>query len=205
MSAVLVAHALLLYVLTRYTRVEPELTSQPRMELDVELSDPSPPAPPPVAQVSSAGQAGDNRDRLAPIVRREPDRPQASLSEVAPLSPLRLADQARVAANDEALAKQTEKPAFAGRSIDGMLPDGGPSKLPGFQPQTQNDRLEAAGRFLSMLQRGLPTAAHDYDAPLDLLSEGWERAHHASDLDACMRQHARFEEDLQRKLCGDVR
>ena len=59
-------------------------------------------------------------------------------------------------------------------------------------------------KLLGMLQSA-PQAAADYHAPLDLLTEGWERAHHSSDLAACMRQYQRFETDLQLQLCGEVR
>jgi hypothetical protein len=123
-----------------------------------------------------------------------------------PVSPSLRLEQSRVAAAEE-IAKESapERRAFAGRSIDAMLPGGDTGKLPGFRPRTVEETSDLKRQIGKLLQRGVPAAATDYDAPLDLLTEGWERAHHSSDQAECDREYAQFDSDLRHQLCGDVR
>lgn len=104
-----------------------------------------------------------------------------------------------------AAAHAPERRPFAGRDLDAMLPDGDNGKLPGFRPQTSDQRAEVLRKLGQILSSGVPTAAMDYDAPTDLLTEGWEAKHHGSDMAACERQYEELDADLRRQMCGDVR
>jgi len=170
---------------------------------------PTEPAPPP------APTPTPTRVQSRPIARLAApttvDRPAVappladSVTAATPSFSDRLEEQRSVIATEMAKESARKRRPFAGRSIDAMLPGADVGMLPGFRPRTHDGNRETMRRLAKMLEKGLPTAAYDPDAPSDLLTEGWERAHHGSDMAACEMQYEELEPDLRRQMCGDVR
>lgn len=211
-------HALLIAQLLRVTDIVPPLYLRTALTVDVDLPQEAPPAPPArpepeepraPAVAIALPTARAPRNPPAPVLATAPIAESDSArapAEPNALSQARRFDEQRAAiAADIARENAPKRRFLAGRSIDGMLPGASNGKLPGFHPKTNTDLSDAARRLGQMLQRGLPTAAVDPDAPTDLLTEGWEAASHGSDLADCMRKYATFDPDLQLQLCGEVR
>lgn len=211
-TGTLVLHVLVIGKLWLDTAVRVTAPERRALTVDIDLFDvppPQPPAPPP-APSTPAVTATSRAAVAAPITAQRAREPMLTATPVLILpepvsSSLRL-EQSRVAAAEEiAQESAPERRAFGGRSIDAMLPDGETGKLPGFRPRTVEETSDLKRQIGKLLQRGVPAAATDYDAPLDLLTEGWERAHHSSDQAECDREYAQFDSDLRHQLCGDVR
>lgn len=86
-----------------------------------------------------------------------------------------------------------------------MLPDGDRGTLPGFRPRTSEGGSEVLRKLGQVLNSRLPSAAVDFHAPMDQLTERWEASHHGSDLAACEQQYQELDADLRRQMCGEVR
>lgn len=141
---------------------------------------------------------------VAPETVNEPPSEPLLLPE--PVSLSTRIEQTRTAVAAEIAREQApQRRAFQGRSLDAMVPDAGNGKLPGFHPRTGATPSDALRSLAKMLGGGVPTAATDPDAPSDLLTEGWEAAHHGSDLAACELQYEELDADLRRQMCGEVR
>ncbi len=211
MVATFTLHLLLIGWLLRETQVEAPLFQ--REAIEIELRDfevPAQPLPPPrpVGAVPPP----------VPELRAVP-RPQAPaiITEIAveelaePSVPAptdlraRIEHQRRAVASDIARENAPERRAFAGRSIDAMLPDKENVKLPTFRPKTHDGMRDTLRRLGNMVSIGVPRAAADYHAPLDLLTEGWEDRHHSSDMKDCDREYAQFDAEMRRQLCGYVK
>jgi hypothetical protein len=215
-TGTLVLHTLIIGHLWRETAVRPALVERTALTVDIALTETPPPPPPPPPPTNSAAnaQAASVLPQAAstrPKVPSAPARPAATATEPAlilpdPVSPSLRLEQSRVAVAAE-IAKENapKRRAFAGRSIDAMLPGADTGKLPGFRPKTVEESNGLARQIGQLLSLGVPSAAVDYHAPLDLLTEGWENRHHSSDQAECDRRYAQFESDLRHQLCGDVR
>lgn len=90
---------------------------------------------------------------------------------------------------------------FAGRSIDAMLPGAARPGQPTLPMRSGSDFARIA-RSAGQMLGNLPSAASNPDAVADLLIEGWEAKHHASDLAACELQYQQFDAAMRRRLCG---
>lgn len=211
-TGTLVLHTLIIGNLWRDTAVRPALVERNALTVDIALIEtPEPPPPPTPATNPQAAPASAQAARARPKVAAARTRPVATAAEPArilpdPVSPSLRLEQSRVAVAAE-IAKENapKRRAFAGRSIDAMLPGADTGKLPGFRPQTVEESNGLARQIGQLLSAGVPSAAVDYHAPLDLLTEGWENRHHSSDQAECDRRYAQFESDLRHQLCGDVR
>ena len=209
-------HAVLLALLIHETRVQAPTSLREAIEIDLRDFEPMPvPLPPVRPQLDPirkpAAPARAPAPAPVPIAAVSAPEPQPSdpqpVTEPPPATDLRarIEHQRRAVANDIARENAPRRRPFAGRSFDAMLPDGDNGKLPGFRPRTHDGmhgQMRALGRILSV---GVPNAASDYHAPLDLLTEGWENKHHSSDMAQCDRDYARFDAQLRRQLCGFVR
>jgi hypothetical protein len=216
-TGTLVLHILVIAQLLLSTTVVPQVRDREALTIDVELSvSPEPPPPRrPESTPAPAASAVAAAPKVAARAVATPNPPPANASPASPQSSSTLPDpvslstridqQRTIVAAEIARENAPKRRPFRGRSIDAMLPGADSGKLPGFRPRTHDDNADALRRFTQMLQRGLPSAATDFDAPTDLLTEGWEAAHHGSDLAACERQYEQFESDLRRQLCGEVR
>jgi hypothetical protein len=149
-------------------------------------------------------------DRPTPVaIRPAPQRtrPPAATPPAATSTAIdaqRLQNQMRDVAAGMAREKAPHN-ALSKRDLQAFVPDRESAPDLRFEVNPEASPGDQLNRVLKMLQGSLPQAAFDLDAPSDLLTEGWERAHHSSDLVACMREYRRFDEDLQRQLCGEVR
>lgn len=205
-------HVLALAYVWRVTQMVPQLQGPAAITVTVYLPDTPPPprplaAPPPVQTI--------DRRPVAPVASQpkleEPPAPPVeaqvdSLELPEPVSLSRRIEQTRSeVAAEIARENAPARRAFQGRSLDAMVPDAGNGKLPGFHPRTGATPSDAMRGLAQMLSRGVPTAATDPDAPSDLLTEGWEAAHHGSDLAACELQYEELDADLRRQMCGEVR
>ncbi len=213
------AHIVLIGILVRETDVRPAPYEAPQT-MDIQLRDfevvpPPPPPRPPDAQAQPkaelAAPLNPKRVQRAAIPLRSAPVPTPSNTSPAtePPSPAtfdtRINHQRREVAADIARENAPKRDAFAGRSIDGMLPDGETGILPGFRPKPSDGNRDTANKILQMLGSRLPRSASDYDAPVDPLTERWEDAHHSSDMADCDRKYERFDAQLRRELCGFVR
>lgn len=221
MCGTLLLHLLVLDRLLRGTEVTPqEFRLQPLLvEIPLQVQAPGfveplpvpapPPLPPPTRDDPPARPAPVPRSASAP---RPPPSAAASAADALPppippaaRAAIRLDQQRSAIAAEMARESAAQRRPFAGRSLDAMLPDADNGRLPGFRPRVGEDAVDYARKLAGILQRGLPQAAVDPDAPSDLLTEGWERAHHASDLAACERQYEELDREMRRQLCGEVR
>ncbi len=207
-TGTLVLHTLIIGNLWRDTAVRPALIERTALTVDIALIE-TPPAPPPrpatgapaAPQLAAVRPSGPTAVSRAPAKATEPERILPD-----PVSPSLRLEQSRAAVAAEIAEENApRRRAFAGRSIDAMLPGADTGKLPGFRPQTVEESNGLARQIGKMLSMGVPSAAVDYHAPLDLLTEGWENRHHSSDQADCDRRYAQFESDLRHQLCGDVR
>ena len=198
-------------------------SAEPTVILD--LSDPEPeyetsaapreapplPAPPPAAvlvlklpgrpPVVGAAAGAD----AAPTAEETAQAPE-TIDLPAPVSfSLRLSQQRGEVAAEIARENAPARRPFRERDLNAMVPGAGNGKLPGFRPRFGTPSGDLARSVGRMLQQKLPTAAGEWDAPLDPLTERWEAAHHGSDLAACERQYEDVDRDLRRQLCGEVR
>jgi len=163
------------------------------------LDDPPPKPAPDLARLPlpiQAPTAVENSMVAAPV---------PTPTESAPTFSDQLEAQRSTVAAEMAQESARKRRPFAGRSIDAMLPGADVGRLPGFRPRVDGGNRETLRRLAKILGGALPSAAVNPDAPTDLLTEGWERAHHSSDLAACELQYEQFESDLRRQLCGEVR
>lgn len=168
---------------------------------------PRQPLPPPAAllieQMPAAAPAQPAPARSPP---RAPVATAAPADLPAPVSFARRLEQQRseVAAEIARENAPARRP-FRERDLGAMVPGAGNGKLPGFRPRFGTPSGDLARSVGRMLEQKLPTAAVEWDAPLDPLTERWEAAHHGSDLAACERQYEDVDRDLRRQLCGEVR
>lgn len=166
-----------------------------------------PPLPPPAAvlveQVPAAAPARPAPARLPPQV---PVATAAPSDLPAPVSfAKRLEQQRSAVAAEIARENAPARRPFRERDLGAMVPGASNGKLPGFRPRFGTPSGDLARSVGRMLEQKLPTAAVEWDAPLDPLTERWEAAHHGSDLAACERQYEDVDRDLRRQLCGEVR
>lgn len=212
MVATFTLHLLLIGWLIRETQVQaPSFT---REAIEIELRDfetpaqplppPRPPGalPPPVPELRAVPrpQAPSIDTEVAVEELAEPSEEPAPTDLRA-----RIEHQRREVAADIARENAPERRAFAGRSIDAMLPDKENVKLPTFRPKTHDGMRDTLRRLGNMISIGVPSAATEYDSPTDLLTEGWENRHHSSDMADCDREYAQFDAELRRQLCGYVK
>ncbi len=205
-------HLLAIGYVWQVTQMVPQLQGPSAITVAVYLRDEPPPPRP-----QSAPNAVDQPERRVPQApMAEPVAAQAVVSAFEPapepvdlpepVSLSRRIEQTRSEVAAEIAREQApQRRAFQGRSLDAMLPDAGNGKLPGFRPRTGATPSDAMSGLAKLLSRGVPTAATDPDAPTDLLTEGWEAAHHGSDLAACELQYEELDADLRRQMCGEVR
>lgn len=179
----------------------------PGFETARSLPQPMLPLPPPAALLVEQMPA-------AAPTRRAPATlpPQASVAPAAPAdlpAPVsfakRLEQQRSAVAAEIARENAPARRPFRERDLGAMVPGAGNGKLPGFRPRFGTPSGDLARSVGRMLEQKLPTAAVEWDAPLDPLTERWEAAHHGSDLAACERQYEDVDRDLRRQLCGEVR
>lgn len=206
-------HLLAFAYVWRVTQMVPSLQGPSALTVSVYLPDALPPPRPPPPPEPVPLQASERRataaaalpPRTPPVVAaREPPSDPLPLPE--PVSLSRRIEQTRTEVAAE-IAREQAPPrrAFQGRSLDAMVPDAGNGKLPGFRPRTGDTPSDAMRGLAKLLGRGVPTAATDPDAPSDLLTEGWEAAHHGSELAACELQYEELDPDMRRQMCGEVR
>ncbi|HWS28341.1 MAG TPA: hypothetical protein VN259_17405 [Xanthomonadales bacterium] len=205
-------HLLAFGYVWRVTQTVPQLQGPSALTVAVYLRDEPPPQrpqpeapsiPTPAAETPAAPTAASRPESIAVAV---PEPPPAPVDLPEPVSLSRRIEQTRTEVAAEIAREQAPKRrAFQGRSLDAMLPDAGNGKLPGFRPRTGATPSDAMRGLEKLLSRGVPTAATDPDAPTDLLTEGWEAAHHGSDLAACELQYEELDADLRRQMCGEVR
>lgn len=147
------------------------------------------------------------RERVAPA-EVEPveaiEEPPLDAVVVEPSLGERIDQQRSAVAAEIARENAPARRLFRGRPIDAMLPDGDKGTLPGFRPRTADDPSKLMRKFGQVLSQNLPSAAWDQDAPMDLLTEGWETKHHGSDLAGCELQYQELDADLRRQMCGEV-
>ncbi len=184
------------------------LESSPAVEIaSAQPMAPPPPLPPPAALLI---------EQLPAVVPARPAQarlpPQAPIATAAPAdlpAPVsfarRLEQQRRDVAAEIARENAPARRPFRERDLGAMVPGAGNGKLPGFRPRFGTPSGDLARSLGRMLEQKLPTAAVEWDAPLDPLTERWEAAHHGSDLAACERQYEDVDRDLRRQLCGEVR
>lgn len=205
-------HALIIAWLWHDTAVRVVTPERRALTVDIALFEPTPPPLPPqqpLTRDATPTAALAQRDSHKPKPTPTPETPIAieptpALPE--PVSTRLRFEQSQVAvAADIAQENAPKRRAFAGRSIDAMLPDGDSGRLPGFRPRTIEQTNGLARQLGKLLEKGVPMAATVYDAPLDLLTEGWEQAHHSSDQAACDLEYGQFGSELSHQLCGDVR
>ena len=177
-------------------------------------AEPPLPPPPPAAVLIVGVRDPDPavRDRPVTPVRRAPSPPvpapvSAPGDLPAPVSfAQRLSQQRSEVAAEIARENAPARRPFRERDLDAMVPGAGNGKLPGFRPRFGTPSGDLARSIGRMLEQKLPSAAVDWDAPLDPLTERWEAAHHGSDLAACERQYEDVDDrELRRQLCGEVR
>ena len=217
MVATFTFHVVLVAALIRETDVPPLLFQPQSMDLQLDFEILPPPLPPKrplkpnaadAAAVTAKPRQPDRREAARISAKVVPDTADATISEPPPTPTSfqsRVDHQRREVAADIARENAPKRRAFAGRSIDGMLPDGETGILPSFRPETQDDNRDTARKIMQMLSRSLPRSATDYDAPVDPLTERWEDAHHSSDMADCDLKYARFDAQMRRELCGFVR
>jgi hypothetical protein len=207
LAGTLVLHILGFAQLWLYARVVPE--QRLRTAITVQLYELEP--QPPVAPIETAAESPPaavaaprplREARTAPVVVAAPEA--AHIEFVQAPVPLSIEQQRAAIAAEIARENAPSRRPFRGRSIDAMLPDGDKGMLPGFRPRTVDDPSTLMRKFGQMLSSGLPAAAVDPDAPMDLLTEGWEAKHHGSDLAACELQYEELDPDMRRKMCGEV-
>ena len=205
-------HLLAFGYVWKVTQTVPQLQGPSALTVAVYLRDepppprPQPEAPPiptPAAETPAAPTAAS---RPVSIAVAAPEPPPEPIELPEPVSLSRRIEQTRTEVAGEIAREQApQRRAFQGRSLDAMVPDAGNGKLPGFRPRTVDDPSKLLHKFGQMLGQGLPSAAWDQDAPMDLLIEGWEARHHGSDLQACELQYEELDADLRRQMCGEVR
>jgi hypothetical protein len=182
--------------------------------------------PPPVLETASALQAEPPPPLPPPAIALIEKRPAAAPAQMAPAKSLpvapvatatpadlpapvsfslRLSQQRSDVAAQIARENAPARRPFRERDLGAMVPGAGNGKLPGFRPRFGTPSGDLARSVGRMLEQKLPTAAVEWDAPLDPLTERWEAAHHGSDLAACERQYEDVDRELRRQLCGEVR
>lgn len=215
-TGTMVLHLLMIGVLWHHTAVRFTVDERKAMTVDIDLVEATPPPQPkapapmePAATATASVPSATISNRATPPARvaSEPvPAAEDALILPEPVAPSMRLAQSRVAVAAEIAEENAPKRrAFAGRPIDAMLPGADSGKLPGFRPKTFEETSHFARQLGKLLQKGVPTAATVYDAPLDLLTEGWENAHHSSDQAECDRRYESFDADLRHQLCGDVR
>lgn len=208
LSGSLLLHLLIVERLFEVTSVLPEVRVARSLEVEILLDDTLREASPavPVASIPEPPAAAPVPPQPPPAAARGMPLPTPVAAPPEPAAtPPDLAAQRAAVAAEIAREGAPARAAFAGRSLDALLPDGETGLLPGFRPRPKDGVRDWGRRLGALLQPNLPQAAVDTDAPLDLLTEGWERAHHASELDACERQYEQLDRELRRQMCGEVR
>jgi len=212
LSGTLVLHILVFAQMWLTARVVPQQYVRSAITVQLYQPDEQPPSPPaspepaPSVEVVAAPLPRPQRrmtEPPSPSLDAAPDAPDVEYVE-APLPDVGFEAQRAQIAAEIARENAPVRRAFRGRSIDAMLPDGDNGLLPGFRPRTVDETASLMRKFGQMLSIGVPTAAVDPDAPMDLLTEGWEARHHGSDLAACELQYEQLDADLRRKMCGEV-
>jgi len=212
LTGTLVLHIVLIAQLWLNARVVPQQRLRSAITLELYGPEQQPPVvpqlplPPPAMAVDSVATVPRVRVEpaaAAPVVNVEEGARDVEF--VLPPAPVVSLDEQRAGVAAE-MARESApvRRAFRGRSIDAMLPDGDKGMLPGFRPRTVDDPGKLMRNLGQMLSQGVPSAAVDPDAPMDLLTEGWEAKHHGSDLAACELQYEELDADLRRKMCGEV-
>ncbi len=210
LTGTLVLHILAFALLWLNARVVPEQRMRGAITLELyqveeqpPVGPPRPPAQPAIRadKTTVAIPARPGKVATAPRVKADAGVMEAELRPAPRVS----IDQQRanVAAEIARESAPLRRP-FRGRSIDAMLPDGDNGMLPGFRPRSVDEPSKLMRKFGQMLSQGVPSAAVDPDAPMDLLTEGWEAKHHGSDLAACELQYEELDADLRRQMCGEV-
>jgi hypothetical protein len=212
LTGTLVLHILVVAQLWLTARVVPQqrlrsaITVQLYQPEELPPSGPSLPEPASPQAVVAAPLVRPLRSELdapSPSVDAQADAAQVEYVPAAPPGANIELQRAQIAAEIARENAPVRRP-FRGRSIDAMLPDGDKGMLPGFRPRTVDDPSKLMRKFGQMLSQGVPAAAVDPDAPMDLLTEGWEARHHGSDLASCELQYEELDADLRRKMCGEV-
>ncbi len=212
LTGTLVLHILVVAQLWLTARVVPQQRLRSAITLQLYAPEEQPPVGPPqlepVARTPQAAAATAAPVRVESVATIAPDAVDADVPEVRFVTPsepaVSIAEQRANVAAEIARENAPVRRPFRGRSIDAMLPDGDKGMLPGFRPRTVDDPSKLMRKFGQMLSQGVPSAAVDPDAPMDLLTEGWEAKHHGSDLASCELQYEELDADLRRKMCGEV-
>lgn len=210
-TGTLLLHVLLVALLIRETRVvlQPRTTTALTVEIALDLPAPTPPpapaAPTPTPEPVARASAPARSPAPAPAPAVASVRlPEAAIPPATTLGQRVEAQRVEAAATVAAEHAPPRRP-FAGRDLDAMLPDGDRGTLPGFRPRTSEGGSEVLRKLGQVLNTRLPSAAVDFHAPMDQLTERWEASHHGSDLAACEQQYQDLDADLRRQMCGEVR
>lgn len=204
-------HILAFALLWLNARAVPEQRLRSAITLELYQAQQRPPVGPPESQAqpairvdNSTAAIPERPGEIAPAPQADADEGMQEI-ELLPAPRISIDQQrANVAAEIARESAPLRRP-FRGRSIDAMLPDGDKGMLPGFRPRTVDEPpSQLMRKFGQMLSQGVPSAAVDPDAPMDLLTEGWEAKHHGSDLAACELQYEELDPDLRRMMCGEV-
>jgi hypothetical protein len=207
LTGTLVLHILAFALLWLNARAVPEQRLRSAITLELYQAQERPPVGPPEWQAqpvirvekTTAARPGT----IAPAPQVDADEGVQEI-ELLPAPRFSIDQQRTNVAAEIARESAPLRRPFRGRSIDAMLPDGDKGMLPGFRPRTVDDPSKLMRKFGQMLSQGVPSAAVDPDAPMDLLTEGWEAKHHGSDLQACELQYEELDPDMRRKMCGEV-
>ncbi|GMU43078.1 MAG: hypothetical protein AMXMBFR25_10640 [Lysobacterales bacterium] len=218
-SGTLLLHLWVIDRLLAGTEVLPGVRTLRPLTVDVALIEPGPPQTEPAPEPPSPPPSPPLVPPLPPPAARVVEtlrRPSVAITTPSPPVPAtpverKPAPLADLEAQREAIAAEIAREraparrAFAGRSLDAMLPDAETGILPGLRPRTHDGAREWGRRLGALLQGGLPQAAVDPEAPLDPLTDRWEQAHHGSDLATCERQYEELDHEMRRMLCGEAR
>ena len=212
LTGTLTLHIVVFAQLWLNARVVPQQRMRSAITVELYQAEDPPPVQPvapeqPPATIDHPMPRVPPRERVAPA-EVEPveaiEEPPLDAVVVEPSLGERIDQQRSAVAAEIARENAPARRLFRGRPIDAMLPDGATGILPGFRPKVSEGTPGIVRGLANMLSRGVPTAATDPDAPTDLLTEGWEAAHHGSDLAGCELQYQELDADLRRQMCGEV-
>jgi hypothetical protein len=212
MVATFTVHVLLVGWLVQRTQVRPPQLHYDSMTVEIADLTPMPEElPPPRPQAVGVATVARPLRPVSQRVATQVAPPETAVGTPIEKAPeptdlhARIDYQRREVAADIARENAPARRPFAGRSLDAMLPDAENTKLKNFHPRVHDARRDFMRKLAGVVALTVPTAARDYHAPVDPLTERWEAAHHSSDMADCDREYARFDAEMRRQLCGFVR
>ena len=172
LTGTLVLHTLIIGNLWRDTAVRPALVERNALTVDIAPSKPrnrrhhQPRRPIRRRHQLQRRRPGPGRKSQPPRTRPVATAAEPALILPDPVSPSLRLEQSRVAVAAE-IAKENapKRRAFAGRSIDAMLPGADTGKLPGFRPQTVEESNGLARQIGQMLSAGVFPAPRSTTTP----------------------------------------